>query len=72
MKGLFYATSLSIYSPFVKGTSEKLWFYIESFLRKLFCKPKDRVATEDQKTITFIKMAVATVKQSTLPNLNGP
>ena len=44
--------------PYVKVTNEKLWriprsckirstFYTERTLRKLLCKPKDRVATED-------------------------
>ena len=46
--------------PYVEGTSEKLrrilrshkirsTFYTEMTLRKLLCKPKDRVATEDKK-----------------------
>ena len=44
--------------PYVEGTCEKLWrilrthkirytSYTESTLQKLICKPKDRVATED-------------------------
>ena len=47
---------------YVEGTSEKLWrilrshkirstFYTEMTLRKLLCKPKDRVATEDKNNI---------------------
>ena len=54
------------------GTSEKLrriirsnkmrsTFYTESTLHKLFCKPKDRVATED-KTVSFMRLTVVTVK----------
>ena len=45
--------------PYVEGTSEKLrrilrshkirsTFYTENTLRKLLCKPKDRVATKDR------------------------
>ena len=48
----------------VKGTSEKLrrilrshkirsTFYTEKTLRKLLCKPKDRVATEDKNNIVY-------------------
>ena len=48
----------------VEGTSEKLWhilrshkirstFYTEMTLRKLLCKPKDRVATEDKNNIVY-------------------
>ena len=48
----------------VEGTSEKLrrmlrsrkirsTFYIESTLRKLFCKPKNRVATDDKDNIVY-------------------
>ena len=66
--------------PYVEGTSEELWrilrshkirstFYTKMTLRKLLCKPKDRVATED--TISFMKLTVVTVKQFTLVNLNG-
>ena len=72
---------MSINLPYVEGTSEKLrrilrshnirsTFYTENTLRKLLCKPKDRVATED-KTISFMKLTVVTVKQSTSLNLNG-
>ena len=50
--------------PYVEGTSEKLRrilgshkirliFYTEMTLRKLLCKPKDRVATEDKNNIVF-------------------
>ena len=67
--------------PYVEGTSEKLrcilrshkirsTFYSENTLRKLLCKPKDRVVTED-KTISFMKLTVVTVKQFTLVNLIG-
>ena len=53
---------MSINLPYVEGTSEKLQhilrsnkiistFYIESTLRKLLCKPKDSVATEDKNNI---------------------
>ena len=72
---------MSMNLPPVEGTSEKLWcllrshkirsiFYTENTLRKLLCKPKDGVATEN-KTISFMKLTVVTVKQSTLVNLNG-
>ena len=51
---------MSINLPYVENTSEKLrrllgshkirsTFYTENTLRKLLCKPKDRVATEDKK-----------------------
>ena len=50
--------------PYVEGTSEKLrrilrsykirsTFYTENTLRKLLCKPKDRVATEDKNNIVY-------------------
>ena len=50
--------------PYVEGTSEKLQrilsshkirstFYTEVTLRKLFCKPRDRVATEDKNKIVY-------------------
>ena len=50
--------------PYVEGTSEKLrrilrshkirsTFYTENTLRKLLCKPKDRVATEDENNIVY-------------------
>ena len=49
---------ISINLPYVEGTSEKLrshkiisTFYTEMTLRKLLCKPKDRVATEDKNNI---------------------
>ena len=49
---------------YVEGTSEKLWrilrshkirstFYTEKALRKLLCKPKDRVDTEDKNNIVY-------------------
>ena len=55
---------LSINLPYVEGTSEKLrrilrshkirsTFYTEKTLRKLLCKPKDRVATEDKNNIFY-------------------
>ena len=54
----------SINLPYVEGTSEKLrrilrshkirpTFYTEMTLRKLLCKPKDRVATEDKNNIIY-------------------
>ena len=50
---------MSINLPYVEGTSEKLWlilkshkirstFYTEMTLRKLLCKLKDQVTTENQ------------------------
>ena len=55
---------MSINLSHVKGTSEKLRrilrshnirfaLYTENYLRKLFCKLKDRVATEDKINITY-------------------
>ena len=55
---------LSINFPYVEGTSEKLrrilrshkirsTFYTENTLRKLLCKPKDQVATEDKNNIVY-------------------
>ena len=55
---------MSINLPYVEGTSEKLrrllrshkirsTFYTEMTLRKLLCKPKDRVATEDKSNIVY-------------------
>ena len=55
---------MSINLPYVKGTSEKLTrilryhkirstSYTENTLRKLLCKPKDRVATEDKNNIVY-------------------
>ena len=72
---------ISIKLAYVKGTSENLQrilrshkirstFYTEMTLHKLLCKPKYRVATED-KTISFMKLTVVTLKQFTLANLNG-
>ena len=66
--------------PYVEGASEKLrcilrshkirsTFYTESTLRKLLCKPKDRVATEDR-TVSFMKLTKVTAKQSTSVNVN--
>ena len=54
----------SINLPYVEGTSEKLWcifrshkirstFYTEITLHKVLCKSKDRVATEDKKSIVY-------------------
>ena len=71
----------SINLPYVEGTSEKLrrilrshkirsTFYTEMTLRKLLCKPKDRVATEDKNSIVY-EIDCSTVKQFTLVNLNG-
>ena len=55
---------MSINLPYVEGTSEKLrrilrshkirsTFYTENTLRKLLCKPKDRVTTEDKSNIVY-------------------
>ena len=55
---------MSIRLLHVEGTSEKLrrmlryhkirsTFYTEMTLRKLLCKPKDRVATEDKNNIVY-------------------
>ena len=46
---------MSINLPYVEGTGEKLrsTFYTEKTLRKLLCKPKDRVATEDKNNIAY-------------------
>ena len=40
----------SIYLPYVEGTSEKLWHIKKTryTLHKLFCKPKDAIAAEDE------------------------
>ena len=55
---------MSINLLYVEGTSEKLWrilishkirstFCTEKTLRKLLCKPKDPVATEDKNNIVY-------------------
>ena len=55
---------MSINLPYVEGTSEKLrrilrshkirlTFYTEKTLRKLLCKPKNPVATEDKNNIVY-------------------
>ena len=55
---------ISINLRYVEGTSEKLQrilrshkirltYYTEMTLRKLLCKPKDRVATEDKNNIVY-------------------
>ena len=55
---------MSIYVPYVEGTSEKLQrilrshkigstFYTENTLRKLLCKPKDWAATEDKSNFVY-------------------
>ena len=55
---------MNINLPYVEGTSEKLrcilrsnkirsTFYTESTLRKLLCKLKSRVATEDENNIVY-------------------
>ena len=55
---------ISINLPYVEGSSEKLQrilgshkirstFYTEKALRKLLCKPKDRVDTEDKNNIVY-------------------
>ena len=73
---------MSINLPYLEGTSEKLQpilrshkirltSYTENTLHKLFCKPKDPVATVAIKTISFMKLTVVNVKQSTSVILNG-
>ena len=55
---------MSINLPYVEGTSKKLQcilrsqkimstFYTKNTLRKLLCKPKYRVATEDKNNIVY-------------------
>ena len=55
---------MTINLPYTEGTSEKLrhilkshkirsTFYTENTLRKLLCKPKGRVATEDKNNIIY-------------------
>ena len=55
---------MSINLPYIESASEKLRrmlrshkirsiFYIESTLRELLCKPKDRVATEEKNNIVY-------------------
>ena len=46
---------MSINLPYVEGTGEKprSIVYTEKTLRKLLCKPKDRVATEDKNNIAY-------------------
>ena len=55
---------MSINLPYSESTNEKLrctlrsykiksTFYTESALRKLLCKPKDLVATEDKNNIVY-------------------
>ena len=71
---------MSINLTYVEGINEKLrrisrshkirsTFCTENTLRKLLCKPKDRVATEDKRNIVY--QIVVSVKQSTSMNLNG-
>ena len=63
---------MGINLPYVEGSSEKLRSKLRSYklrstcltentLRKLLCKPKDRVATED-KNKSLIKFSVLTAK----------
>ena len=70
---------MSINLTYIEGISEKLrrisrshkirsTFCSENTLRKLLCKPKDRVVTEDKKDIFY--QIVVSVKQSTSMNLN--
>ena len=72
---------MSINLPYIEGTTEKLWhkfrylktraaFYNENILCNIFCKPKDRVATEDKNNIAY-ETDCSNVKQSTLMTLNG-
>ena len=55
---------MSINLLYTEGTSEKLWrihkshkiistFYTENTLRKLLCKPKEQVVTEDKNNIVY-------------------
>ena len=55
---------ISINLPYIEGTRGKLLcvprshkirstFYTENILRKLLCKPNDRVAAEDKKNIVY-------------------
>ena len=55
---------ISINLPYLEGTSEKLrhilrshkirlTFYTDMTLRRLLCKPNDRVATEDKNNIAY-------------------
>ena len=55
---------MSINLPYVEGISEKLQrilrshkirstFYTKNTLRKLLCKPKDRVAAEDKNNFVY-------------------
>ena len=71
---------MSINLPYVEGTSEKLWcilrshkiwatFYTESTLRKLICKPKDRVAAEDKNSVLY-EIDCSNCGASTSVNLN--
>ena len=73
---------MSINLRYVEGTTKNLrcilichkirsTFYTESTLRKLICKPKCRVATEDKNNSLFMKLYVVTAKHSTSVNLNG-
>ena len=75
-------TKMSINLPYVEGTCEKPQrilrshkirsnFHTGKTLRKLLCKPKDRVATEHKNKIVY-QIVLITVKQSTSVNLNGP
>ena len=75
-------TKMSINLPYVEGTCEKPQrilrshkirsnFHTGKTLRKLLCKPKDRVATEHKNKIVY-QIVLMTVKQSTSVNLNDP
>ena len=70
---------MSVNIPYVEGTSENLrrilrshkirsTFYSENTLRKRLCKPKNRVAAEDEKKK---KLTVLTEKESYSLNLHG-
>ena len=72
---------MSIHLPYLEDTNGKLRrilkshkirsnFYTESILRKLLCKLKDGVDTEE-KTMLFMKLTVVIAKQFTLVNLKG-
>ena len=75
-------TRMSINLPYVEGTSEKLrlilrsskirsTFYTETFCVNSFVHLKIE-SLQKIKTISFMNLAVVTVKQSPLVNLNDP
>ena len=73
---------MSINLPYVEGTTEKprrilrshkirSTFYTENTLHKLLCKPKDRVATEDENNIVYEIDCSNWLSNSSSVNLNG-